>query len=318
MAHDTLDSDAMDADSSDTDSKDAAGPPPPWRKRHPVISRLVLYVLGLGLGILLLVLLVERKETDEADRMQALSQELDALDLVHMLDPEGDQVIALLDEKFSDPDLPVRIRGRALRWRALAWRKKQDPSRVEAYLKEADALDLDSLERAGLHLEWAEARLAIWDADGALEVLPDVRVVAAHPALALLRAFLFAQARKQTNETEAGLADLRESLAALAAPLDATERSVYVGGKDWTGAQAATVATEYLVTVGGAAGAPAAWRLLQRLAARDFQAQVACTRGFLTLGLTEEARTAWDVARRLDPRLADAAARKDTALAGLR
>jgi len=292
----------------------------PWRKRHPLVSRLLLYVLGLGLVVLLVLLLVERQEVDERDRMDALAKELDNLGLVHALDEDGSEVLRLLDDKFSNPDLPPQLRGRALRWRAMALRKRADRDAVERTLEAAASLGLEPTERMALQLEWAEARLEAGDGPGAIAALPDERTVAREPVFGLLRALMFARARSLEGDRATGLPDLREALAALEAPLPSAEAAGmrrYVGGDDWTLVQVATIATQVLAKEGAASRAPEAWRRLQRLAPRDFDALLACTRGFLDLRLDADARAAWEQVRALDPARARQHAGRDPVLAAL-
>lgn len=298
----------------------------PWRKRHPVLSRAILYALGLGIIAVLMHLYQARQAVDEQDRAQALAEELDALSLVHLMDRDGTLVLKLLDEKFMDPGLPVQVRARALRWRALALRKRPDPAPVEAALEAAAALDIAPDERSALKLEWAEARLARGDVEGALAVLPAQAVVAHLPPLALLRAVLHAQAEDQAGRASSGSAALEATLASLSAPLDPDVR-VYVGGRDFTAAEVATIATEVLAAFDDApldgavslygVNAARAYQRLVRLGPQDYGALIASTRAFLGLGLESDARAAWALARRADPRQASGDAKREPALAAL-
>jgi tetratricopeptide (TPR) repeat protein len=286
-----------------------------WRKQHPVLSRTLLYALGLGLIAVLVYLYQARQAVDDQDRLRALAEEMDALSIVHAIDPDGSMVLKLLDDKFMDPTFPAKLRGRALRWRALALRKQHDPVPVEAALEAADALALEPGERLALKLEWAEARLEASDVEGALAVLPTQAAVAPLPPLALLRALLFARAEEASGRSAAGYEVLEAALDDLQAPVDAYAE-VYVGGREWTCADAATVATEVLARLDGAKPTDL-WRRLVRLAPRDFDALLASTRAFLGLGLETDARATWERVRRLDPRKADAEARRDSALRAL-
>lgn len=286
-----------------------------WRKRHPVVSRLILYVLGIGIMAVLVHLFLERQAVDEQDRYRAVAQELDGIGVIHLLDPDGSQILKLLDEKFSAPDLPPKVKGRALRWRALALRKRPDHEGAEAALVAAKALDVPAEEHLALGLEWAVARIEAGQVETAHEVLPTAAEVAPYPALQLLRALLFAQLQEQVGRQDAGAAELEAQLGSLKAPL-VEDVLVYVGGREWSALQVATVATEYLAA---RPGAPVAelWRRLARLAPRDLDAQVACARGFLAAGLEAEARSAWDRVQALDPRLAAALAAKEPELGAL-
>jgi hypothetical protein len=275
-----------------------------WRKRHPVVSRVVLYALGLALGALLVHLFLERQRQDEQDRFAALAHELDALATLHVMDPNGTLVLEALDTRFSGADLPIRLQGRALRWRAMAHRKREELAKMEAALEKAAALDLAAEERFALQLEWAEGLLAFRKTEEARQVLPPATDSGAAEPLRLLRTLLHAQALRQEGKDGDALAVLQAAVAPLQAPLDPEVR-VYVGGRDWTSAQVATVICEWL------AGAPGQnpleiWRRLHLLAPRSFRAQRACALGFLALDHKDEAEAAWALARVADPREAAA------------
>jgi hypothetical protein len=297
------------------DESEPRAPGMPWRKRHPVVARVLLYALGGALAALLGVLFVRREQEDRVRDREALARELDDLALVHALDPDGSQVLRLLQQRFSAPDLPVTMRGRALRWRALALRKRGDRAGVEAALAEADALDLPPGERTALALERAEARLEDGDAAGAFAALPPPGPDPADP-LSLLRELLLAQVRIARGEEASDVArDLRARLEALPTPLPEGPAS-YVGGRPWSPAEVATVLVEVLARVpGGTDAGP--WRQLARLAPGDVQAQLSAARGLATQGLGEEARGALARARALDPALAAAEAAKDPVLRAL-
>jgi hypothetical protein len=305
------------AETDMTGTEEATGTPRPWRKRHPVLSRSVLYVLGAGLVALLVLLFVDRRAQDESDRIAALREELNALNVVHVVDPDGDLVLKVLDEKFSEPGLPVRLQGRILRWRAMAQRKRGDREAVEAALREAAALDLEPLERAALQVEWAEARAEAGDGRGALEVLP--AAAPSHPLpLALLRAYVQAYARSAAGDRPQAIEGLRAALAGLSVPLPRGPEA-YVGGRSWSPAQAATVVSELVGRLAGpgAAEPGALWNRLRALAPEDYEAQVAAARGLAAAGREPDARSAWARARALDGRQAATQAASDPALAAL-
>lgn len=276
----------------------------PWRKRHPVFSRVLLYALGIGLVALLVHLFLERQKVDEQDRISALAQELDALATLHLLDPEGTLVLEALDDRFSGDDLPTKVQGRALRWRAMAHRKRGEPAEMEAALKKAAALDLEVEERFALQLEWVEGLLAFSRTADAREQLPPAEERGVSEPLRLLRTFLHAQALRQAGEPDEASAVLEATYASLQPPLDPDVR-MHVGGRDWNAPQVATVMSEWLAKVPGR-NALEIWRRLHLLAPRDFGAQRACALGFLGLDRQDEAEAAWRLARALDPREAEA------------
>lgn len=298
----------------------------PWRKRHPVLSRVMLYAAGAGLAVLLVLLLSQRREEDRAAHLRSLAGEMDGLSLVLAADPTGSRVRAILDADFGDPALPVRLRERALRWRALAWRRQihetrgaasaaghdRAVARCEAALKACAALDLEPAERVALGLEWAESRLERRDVAGALKVLPSSED-AREPAQALLRVLLGAQARRlDGREAEAARA-VRD---ALQQTPDARQTS-YVGGRSWTALQVAVELADFLTLVAHDAGDAPVWMRLREHAPASFPVQMSAARGLSALGRPTEALEAWRAACALDARQAAAAAREDPALAAL-
>ncbi|NNF56892.1 MAG: hypothetical protein HKN04_01495 [Rhodothermaceae bacterium] len=301
----------------------------PWRKRHPVLSRFVLYPLGLGLAVLLVVLLMERQDDDTATELRALQQQLDGLSLILVADPSGDEVLRILDDKFDRDDLPVRTQGRALRWRALAWRRKlnlaadaKDEAGKRTAIAALDkahaaaaALDLEPAERYSLALERAEALLEQQRVDEGIAALPPADQ-APTPTHDLLRAFTYAQGVRLQDDLETGLGLLRARLGALDAPLEATPVG-YVGGREWSRAQVAVELANFVTKEGKRPADSDLWLRLRRLAPKNFDLQVAAALGLLTLSHPDEALRAWERARVLNGRLAQAALRKNNELAPL-
>jgi hypothetical protein len=290
----------------------------PWRKRHPVISRTLLYGLGLGLAALLVVLLTDRKADDERTRIAALQAELDGLSLVLATDPTGDAVLGQLDAKFGEPGLPVITQGRALRWRAMAWRRKASVAQTEALRTEAheqveralgacEALALTPDERVALQLEWAEARLEREDVDGAAAILPAATDLTTVPS-ALLFTLLRSRIVQIREGKAAGAALVLRALDGLETPLS-DEQEAYAGGRTWT---AAEVAVELAYSLLGRAEPPQAiraWNRLRAAAARMFFVQAAAAHGLTMLGAQDDALSAWRAAKSIDSRLAAAEAR---------
>jgi len=299
---------------------------PPWRKRHPLLARTLLYGAGLGLAALLLVLLVDRQADDERTRILALQAELDGLSLMIAMDKTGDSVLAKLDEKFTDPELPLVTRGRALRWRAMAWRRKAMTAsseeeragaivEVEKALTACEALDLAPAERVALHLEWAEARLERPDVRGGETILPAASELHQMPH-ALLYTLLRAQGMRLDDRGPASVELVRTALLGLEGPLD-TETQTYVGGRTWTAVQVAVELANYLTRVGEPAGARAAWNRLRAAAPRDFETQASAARGLARGNAGDDALSAWRAAQALDARLAAIEAARDPVLGRL-
>ncbi len=298
----------------------------PWRKRHPVISRTLLYGLGLGLAALLIVLFMDRQDDDERTRIAALQEELDGLNLVLLADPTGDAVLAKLDERFSGSDLPLITRGRALRWRAMAWRRKVGTAtdgaaradateQAEAALEACAALELPPAERSALALEWVEARLERRDVEGARRVWPEADDLPDVPS-ALLFTLLRAQALRLEEQTPAGVELVRSTLMGLEGPLD-TEQKAYVGGRSWTAAEVAVQMANFMTLVGEAAEARPVWNRLRAAAGGDFDVQAAAARGLAESGARADALQAWRAAKAIHADLAAAEARSDPVLEAL-
>lgn len=285
----------------------------PWRKRHPVLSRTILYTLGLGLGVLLVVLWNDRKAEDDATAQEAIQKQIDGLGLVLAADPTGDRLLALLDEKFAADDLPVHARQRSLRWRAMGWRRKAETAETDAARRAAHeaadvayatalALELPAAERFALRLERAEALLVRKDLAGAREALPEL---AATPGVtaALMRQFVLAQLMRLEGAGPQACALLRSTLKGVRGPLP-TEPDAYIGGREWTAAQIAIELAAFVTSQDGRPSDADLWQHLCALAPSDYEAHKSAALGLLSLGSEDAALQSWRTARRLDPRLA--------------
>lgn len=298
----------------------------PWRKRHPVLSRAILYTLGLALGTLLVVLWNQRKDEDRDTELDAIQQQIDGLGLVLAADPTGDELLALLDENFAGEDLPQKARQRSLRWRAMAWRRKAESAggatdrdaayaRADEAFAAAEALDLPAEERYALQLEQVEARLARRDTAGAREILPSLDA-ATSVSPALLRQFLLAQLLRLEGHTGKASDLLRDTLRGVEGPLQ-QGHDAYVGGREWSPLQVVIEMAAFVTTQEGRAGDAALWGQIRRLGADVYEAQKAAAAGLAALGSDDQALAAWRAATRLDPRLAGIEAGRDPALAAL-
>ncbi len=289
----------------------------PWRKRHPVLSRVWLYALGAALVAGVLVLWSNRRDVDDADALAAKRAELNAIDIVFMTDPDGEGTLKVLDEKFADPDLPADMRGRVLRWRALALRKQNAHERVDAALEAADKLDLPPRERGALYLEWAEALTQRGEAKRALAVLARDGQIKDGP-LGVLRARELAVATSEVEQgVEATARILEKALAALPRPAP-NDPIDYVGGRPWTTAQAATVATQTLMKAVSNPSNVAPWVRLMAIAPDDLRAQLACSEGFMSSGRPQDAVSAWRRALAINSRAANGWADKSPMLQAVR
>ncbi len=294
----------------------ADAPDLPWRKRRPIFSRVVLYVLGGTLIAVVLVLWSNRRDVDDADALAAKRAELDSLDIVFLADPSGEATLRVLDERFDDPSFPVDMRGRVLRWRALALRKQDAHDEVDAMLEEALRLDLPLRERGALLLEWAEALTQRGEPKRALEVLAMEGQVEDGP-LGILRARELAVAKSEVDGVAETARVLEAALSELPRPAPETPVD-YAGGRSWTTAQAATVATQTLMKAVENPDNVAPWVRLRALAPGDLRAQLACAEGLMAAGREDAAWRAWQHAVRLDADEANGLADKSPTLQAVR
>lgn len=224
----------------------------PWRKRHPVLSRVLLFGIGGGLAALLLVLLSQRTEEDALTKLRG---ELQNMDIVLATHGGAERVLEILDENTAGLELPKDLAVKAGRYRAMAlrnqWRRAQrpplsagpEPRAIEAVLEATAALDPEPLAKRALMLEWAEWRLEQEDPEGALDRLGRVRLPAGS-AWWLLGEQLRLVARAIGNEPEAAADEVLPLLDSLPRPLPATGEPIRVGGTQWMPQDVALVLIE--------------------------------------------------------------------------
>ncbi|MDJ0975412.1 MAG: hypothetical protein QNJ98_13185 [Planctomycetota bacterium] len=300
--------------------------PRPWRKRHPVLSRVVLFGIGGAVVAVLLLLWEQRKEED---RLTELRGEVAAFDLLLTIETGPDQVLKVIDEDLSDPELPLDLRIAAERYRAMALRRnvqfgraKADTwTRVHAAAERAFDLADDRETKNGLLLEWAEAYLEQADPEGAREALARGDFGLDGP-WALLRDQYLAIARAVELGPEAGAEHLEQILARWSPPLPLEPR-VEAGGRRWNLPQVATVTTERLVRLYQELGRDPLplWKRLKDLVQKDARELIVCCKAFVSMGEMELARDAWARAVAADADEAAAWVKNDQTLqrvAGLR
>lgn len=281
----------------------------PWRKRRPVFSRVVLYVLGLAIAGVIFLLLSEREDLDAEDRMNALRQELRGMPGMLLGLPNGSNaILEKLDAKFSDPDLPDDVRSLVARTRALAFRatRTTDPDElvaahagVEREMERAVAL-APAEELQALHLEWAEFRLEVDQPETVPGLLQDEKVSWTSPTAKILRAYLMAAVKAQQGNKRAAAQEIDGFLAGLHGPLSA-EEDFESGGRPWSPSEAAMVATERLARWRTGDDDPRFWERLAALTPRHCRAQVRAAAGFAAMGREEMALSTWQRAQRIDP-----------------
>ena len=303
---------SMSAMSTGTDNR-------PWRKRHPVLSRVVLF----GIGALVVAGLWFAKQQREAeDRHVRLRGELESFDVIIWV-PGGPEIVQQKLAADFGGDLPADLRAGALRWEAMALRHQardgdeEAAARIEPTYEKAMALAPDADMRIGLMFERAEARLERDDAEGALALIGAADLPQGGP-WALMREHFSALAQALTGDPDEALRRIDAALDELEPPL-ALEPSVTAGGRTWNRPEIATVATERLALLYQRAGKNEAgiWRRLSALAAYDCPSQVICAKNLVRVGDDVGAATAWGRAVRAAPDEAARWAEQDPALRAL-
>ena len=274
----------------------------PWRKRRPVLSRVVLYGLGLAAAGVIAFLLATRKKQDDEDQLEILRQRLLNLPATVLGVPGGENEVlkVLASDDFTDEDLPNDIKSLVERTRAMALRRKLiDPTKtmevraqVDAALQKAKALAPAEQQQA-LALEWAESRVESGTTEGVAALLSDPAVAWTWQPAKILRAYLEAAILAQDGDRPGATKHLDSQLAALAAPLSTSEDH-FIGGKPWSPAEAALVATEKLARLHGGQGEARIWERIRALAPDHWRAHVRAAEAFATMGRQELALEAWN------------------------
>lgn len=210
-----------------------SGQPLPWRKRHPVLSRVVLYTLGAAIIGVGLGLLLERRRVDAADHAVYLHSLLDGFDLT-IGTPGGRQIILdTLAEEYARRDIPPDVYQRVLRVRAQIEAREGETEHALALLEEAEGIAgtdeirrATRVERAGFlsSLGRDEEALVLIQADGEpWEPYP----------LELHRVMQQAISLVETDRSAEGLGLLE---AALAADASGTDADLRLGMSIWNAA----------------------------------------------------------------------------------
>jgi tetratricopeptide (TPR) repeat protein len=283
-----------------------------WRRRHPVLSRLLLYATALGVvgGVGLLVLQRKRE-----DRLDYLVKRLDGLGLVYVQDRTGETVLGVLDREFGDPDLPAFVRQRVDRVRGMVEMRKGRADEAEAAFARAFSNAEDPREREATRVEWAEARALLGRAERALDLLGEAPA-SQDVTLLLFRAQVRAFALERLGRSPEALGHLEATLAGLAAPL-AEGTPLYLGLRPWSEAAAATEATEALARLAPGDEDARVWVRLVALAPRDFRTVSTAALSLAASGQESLALKAWRQARAIDARQAEILASRDPAAGAL-
>lgn len=293
-----------------------AGGALPWRKRHPVAARLLLYGVGLALAGLGLWLWLERRDLDRLDHVAALRARLEQLPLVLQVDPSGAEALRLLDADFADPGLPDDLEARAQRLRGVIARLRKDDAGMNRAFARARDLDPSPASVDALTLEWAYCRVDLGDTVGANLLLK--AAVPADPVLAFWRQVVTARMFEASGTPEKGRRGLRTLLDLIPRPFEASP-PVWFMLAEWRVEDVAIEAVRWLVEglpAGSAAAAPI-WKRLPELCPRYPNALLAATEGLLAAGDTAQARAIWKRLKDADAAFAAKLAERKPDLAAL-
>ncbi|MCP5069781.1 MAG: hypothetical protein GY946_24705 [bacterium] len=287
----------------------------PWRKRRPILSRVVLFGLGGALATGLLLMLTQR---EEEDRGVKLAGELDGFAVLLTMEGGTDEILKKVGEKYGSDQVPAALRASALRWRAMALKRKAGyeaesgvkPDDVEAAYVEAQAAKPQGETKRALLLEWAEFRLERDDGKGALELIAQGEY-STSPIWAML-AERFASVAVAIDDPTAGAKRLDAALAGAKGRMPMTI-VVKSGGVEWTFSAALTNATEKLDLLLAEIGQDArpAWRRLRPLVAKDQLSGLICADALCRHGAMDDARLAFRAAHMLHPDQAKARVEAD-------
>ncbi len=288
-------------------------PPPSWRKRHPILARVLLFGIGAALVGTLLVQQERRREQDVEDRDQARRARLENLVVDYATDPSGTTLLKALEEEFPLESVPAHLRALVLRWRGLALAARGDAEACDRAYSLAAMEDHSRRDAGALFVEWARARLELGDAEGALFLLDRPQIVNTGP-LGLVTATVRARTRTKLGYGVEAQAQLERLLGELPVPLAAEPRD-WICPIEWSWADAATTATEELAAL--RRPEPLAAEHWERLAAQapgHFEAQWKAALALHAQGVGEPADRAWSRAVALDPESAAALLKREASL----
>ena len=298
---DPVTNEAADAATEQVDTR-------PWRKRHPVLSRVLLFGLGAVLIALLVVPYLERKKDDARTELEG---KLTAMEVGLFLGGGPRAVLQQVETDFLEPDdVPADLKARALRFAALAKKRMGaeggfDSQAVQVAFAQAHAAAKDPDAQRGLLLEAAEAHLEVREFDEARTFLTNDLLQDAGPTWTLFREVFVAKTEADADPGAAA-ARLDEALSAALGTGDAGARAepVFVGARTWNLAQVAVYATDQRIVLARGENEDVVrsfWSRLAPLAVSDGGSAVLCAAGLLATGDERLALEVLQTARRADP-----------------
>ena len=272
----------------------------PWRLRHPVLSRSLLYGLGLVLLVVLVMAWMDRRAVNEADEHLALQKKMENLSIPLQQDPSGTVVLRALEEDYPLAGLPDDLRGLHHRMRALAL---ASAGRLdEAIAAGAEAVNAESpgVGRELAQLEHARMLLRAKRNDEALGALRDPPSdLDTIPLVGVFRAQTRATVAVRQEQREQAKGLLAKAWGGLAEPLPASSE-VFFEGHDWTGAEVVFALARDLADLQDPEGAAATWRRLLRVAPGDARVAVEAAIGLEAAGASSDAEAALGRAREIN------------------
>ena len=284
-----------------------------WRRRHPVLSRAILYGLGLALVVIAVVLLAKRKDVDEQDRLQYLDARLLSLDLLFGSKEGRQQARQVLHEEYQDAKLPPDLRARAIRVQAQLDAKDGDHEGALARLDEAAALEVSPASAFAMAIERAETLQIMERGEDALAVLERAGA-APNGVLALVRASVRAWILGENGRGADALESLERVLAQRQRAWEG-ETSQVVGALEVQPSHAWIQATRMLGTIRPLRAED--WIRVAQLFPADTIAASTAAQGLMALGADEQAARVWLQLKMREPQAAAREEAADPSLAGL-
>lgn len=289
-------------------------PAPGWRKRHPVLARVLLYAVLLGVLVIPAVLWVQGRERYLWSRVEQISVEIS-------IDPSGGRALKSLDDEFSEwgifpnPALSDPLRARAERLRGVVARLTDHRAEMDRAFAHARDLDPAPTVAAATRLEWAKCLIDMGDLKAAKALLAGPR--SNDLVLGLWHELLAVEAA-EPGGADAQRLSVEQALAVLPRPLPKGPE-VWFLLAPWRPALVALEATHSLAAVMPAPnpGLAPLWTRLVDLAPDDADVLLPATEALVAAGHAQSAKRPWRNLKVVAPMAAERALRRNGALKAL-
>jgi hypothetical protein len=142
-----------------------------WRKRHPVLARVVLYAAFVAIAAIAFGLLAQRRSRDEADRQAGLLTKLEGIDQTGLIQLAPGQVLKVVRDEVLPVAVDVDVIRRAHLTEAAALDGLTRYDEAEKVYAALDANWPAGTPRGSLRVPWANMRIRAGRAKQALELL---------------------------------------------------------------------------------------------------------------------------------------------------